>query len=353
MALWMGAAPSARGIEADLRLGGRLALDPEIARRWPWCGSWGYPVGSPLDFSAADPDGAPGFRINRGIGGPDRRRRHHGADLANGRGGDAVRAAAHGLVIHAARDGWNGGFGHHVVLAHRMPDGGVVFTVYAHLLQGSVGVEAGEIVDAGEPLGRVGDTGRASTRHLHFEVRVPRDPGASWVRAEVVDPMAFVEARRPTARTTTGPLDDYARWAEAAAVAPRGAEASERLVRGAWWAMLARAAVSDLDRVPVDPGTLRASLLAEGLLDAADPAEADSVVTWNEVARQVSRMAERGTRLPCGPVERPVHRALCEAELGLAEPFRRIGALAAARSEPTLGRACLVLADFAPPCPGS
>ena len=42
-------------------------------------------------------------------------------------------------------------------------------TVYAHLQ--SADVEAGRLVRAGEPIGRVGRSGSASTDHLHVELR--------------------------------------------------------------------------------------------------------------------------------------------------------------------------------------
>jgi murein DD-endopeptidase MepM/ murein hydrolase activator NlpD len=41
--------------------------------------------------------------------------------------------------------------------------------VYAHLQ--SADVEAGRLVRAGEPIGRVGRSGSASTDHLHVELR--------------------------------------------------------------------------------------------------------------------------------------------------------------------------------------
>jgi murein DD-endopeptidase MepM/ murein hydrolase activator NlpD len=155
------------------RIGGLVTLDPDLSARWCWSGAWRYPVGDPLDFASASPEGAPGYRVNRNVG---RDGGHQGADLDNRRAGDLVRAAAHGVAIVSSDGGWNGGYGGIVVLAHRLADDEMVFSIYAHLANGSVAVTEGACVRAGQPIGRVGRTGRASTSHLHFEVRIPADP---------------------------------------------------------------------------------------------------------------------------------------------------------------------------------
>ena len=67
--------------------------------------------------------------------------------------------------------------GNGVVIAHA--DGWE--TQYCHLAQGSIRVKPGERVKAGQPLGRVGISGKADFPHLHFTVRR---------RGMVVDPFA-------------------------------------------------------------------------------------------------------------------------------------------------------------------
>lgn len=57
-----------------------------------------------------------------------------------------------------------GGFGNLVVLRH--PGG--YQTLYAHLAR--VDVELGQAVASGQPIGTMGDTGRAGNRHLHFSL---------------------------------------------------------------------------------------------------------------------------------------------------------------------------------------
>jgi murein DD-endopeptidase MepM/ murein hydrolase activator NlpD len=97
-------------------------------------------------------------------------RRHTGVDLF-GLPGQAVGAAADGVVVYAGR---RGAYGLHVEVRHRT---GVV-TRYAHLSAAVVSV--GNRVRAGDLIGRVGQSGRATGPHLHFEV---------WREGLPVDPM--------------------------------------------------------------------------------------------------------------------------------------------------------------------
>lgn len=101
--------------------------------------------------------------------GPRWGRNHNGIDLA----------ADHGELIRASRAGevWLAGpvegYGLTVVIGH--DDG--TRTLYAHA--SSLLVEAGDRVEQGQPIARVGSTGRSTGPHLHFEIIVddrPVDP---------------------------------------------------------------------------------------------------------------------------------------------------------------------------------
>jgi murein DD-endopeptidase MepM/ murein hydrolase activator NlpD len=96
-------------------------------------------------------------------------RRHDGVDIAAPEGA-TVSAAAAGTVIYA---GEQAGYGAIVIVRH---EAGLV-TLYAH--NSAVLVEEGDHVARGEPVARVGQTGRTTGPHLHFEVREgarPRNP---------------------------------------------------------------------------------------------------------------------------------------------------------------------------------
>ena len=87
---------------------------------------------------------------------------HHGLDII-ARPGVPVRAAAAGKAV---RSGYESLFGNVVVLEH----GYGYRTLYAHL--GKRLAAAGDIVQKGDPVGTVGETGRTTGAHLHYEVHV-------------------------------------------------------------------------------------------------------------------------------------------------------------------------------------
>jgi LysM repeat protein len=106
---------------------------------------------------------APGSLKTQGIHG------YNAVDLA-GSMGSTIRAAAAGEVIVARTGGWNGGYGNYVVIKHKNG----TQTLYAHLSTLSVG--AGDYVEQAETIGGMGNTGKSTGTHLHFEVRGGRNP---------------------------------------------------------------------------------------------------------------------------------------------------------------------------------
>ena len=84
--------------------------------------------------------------------------------------GNSVRAAGAGEVIVSKSSGWNGGYGQYIVIKHSNG----AQTLYAHLSRNDVGV--GAYVSQGTVIGGVGNTGRSTGPHLHFEVRGGSNP---------------------------------------------------------------------------------------------------------------------------------------------------------------------------------
>jgi murein DD-endopeptidase MepM/ murein hydrolase activator NlpD len=176
-----------------LLLAGLLPFSFDMMGRWPAATLWRLPVGDAHDLSQPNTADEPAYVATRNIGGTGR---HQGADLSNRQAGGEVRAAADGIVVFAGERVPDHGYGEHVVVAHRLPEGGLVYTVYAHLAPGTVAVQAGATVHSGDHLGQVGRTGVATSPHLHFEVRLAKDPQERWEKTKVVDPLAFVEAHQ-------------------------------------------------------------------------------------------------------------------------------------------------------------
>jgi murein DD-endopeptidase MepM/ murein hydrolase activator NlpD len=136
----------------------------------------GYPINqAPIEISPF------GMRFSESRGAW---KMHTGIDLIVTEG-TPVLASAAGKVILVDEVS---GYGLTVVVDH----GGGWQTLYAHLFE--LSVQPGDQVHRGQPLGRVGESGRASTPHLHFEIRQRR--GARMV---ALDPAPFLRSRVPGA----------------------------------------------------------------------------------------------------------------------------------------------------------
>lgn len=133
--------------------------EPQLERRGP------APFVHPL----------PGARISSSFANyivKSRGRMHHGIDFAAPKG-TPVYAASSGVVISADQTSLNDAFGKAVLIEH----GDQLTSLSAHLSR--IDVQLGDFVQAGQQIGLVGATGRATGPHLHFELwrgSVPQDP---------------------------------------------------------------------------------------------------------------------------------------------------------------------------------
>lgn len=107
--------------------------------------------------------------------GPRRRRMHNGLDIKVYIG-DTIRAAFSGKVRMVKYE--RRGYGKYVVIRH---ENGLE-TVYGHLSKQIVNED--QYVEAGEPIGLGGNTGRSTGSHLHFETRFL---GQAINPAEIID----------------------------------------------------------------------------------------------------------------------------------------------------------------------
>lgn len=102
-------------------------------------------------------------------------RMHNGTDFA-GPIGTPIYSTADGVVTHA---GWSSGYGRLIKIQHEFG----IETRYAHLNR--IRVEVGQRVSRGQRIGDMGNSGRSTGPHLHYEVRVGGRP---------VNPMIYIRA---------------------------------------------------------------------------------------------------------------------------------------------------------------
>ena len=118
-----------------------------------------------------------GHRIDPIDGGDDF---HAGLDIAAERG-QPVYATAAGTVTHI---GFQGGYGNLIVINH----GFGLETRYGHLLNYSV--KDGANVKRGDVIGHVGNTGRSTGFHLHYEV---------LANGKLLNPLQLLSQQKPRA----------------------------------------------------------------------------------------------------------------------------------------------------------
>jgi len=116
------------------------------------------------------------FRFTSGFG-PRWGRMHSGTDFAAAYG-TPIYATADGVVTHA---GWQSGYGRLVKIQHEFG----LETRYAH--QSEIMVKVGQRVSRGQQIGAMGNSGRSTGTHLHYEVRVG---------GKAVNPMTYIKAGR-------------------------------------------------------------------------------------------------------------------------------------------------------------
>ncbi|USK67770.1 M23 family metallopeptidase [Peribacillus frigoritolerans] len=105
---------------------------------------------------------------------------HAGIDLANPAANVPIVAAADGTVI---RSYYSSSYGNVVFVSHNI-EGKVYTTLYAHME--SRLVSNGQSISKGQQIGYMGNTGRSTGKHLHFEIH-----DGAWKNP--INPMKFLE----------------------------------------------------------------------------------------------------------------------------------------------------------------
>lgn len=127
---------------------------------WTWPTNQGYTISSPYGWRVDPIDGS--------------RSLHTGLDIAGTGLGSPVYAADNGTVVKSEYNG--AGYGNYIVINHNNG----LYTTYAHMNERIS--QIGDTVAKGQVIGYVGQTGRATGPHLHFEVWSGGEPFAGGSR---------------------------------------------------------------------------------------------------------------------------------------------------------------------------
>lgn len=103
---------------------------------------------------------------------------HTGIDISGGNASGKIVLAAESGIVEMVKYS-HSSYGNQVVINH----GNGIKTRYAHMLDNSICVSAGQSVTRGQAIGRVGSTGNSTGPHLHFEV---------IVNGSNVNPLSFI-----------------------------------------------------------------------------------------------------------------------------------------------------------------
>ncbi|GAA1751006.1 M23 family metallopeptidase [Aeromicrobium alkaliterrae] len=152
------------GVDTPLieALGNTICSTLQTANGQVSASGWANPAAGPLTSQF-------GMRTNPVTG---VYRLHAGTDFGGGGCGGPIWAAQSGVVTFAGFD--SGGNG-----TIKIDHAGGITTAYLHMFEDGILVREGDNVQAGQQIGRVGNSGNSTGCHLHFETRVlgePTDP---------------------------------------------------------------------------------------------------------------------------------------------------------------------------------
>lgn len=115
-------------------------------------------------------------------------RRHEGVDIM-APAGTPVRAAMSGTIVKLFSSSRGG------VTVYQRDEAGRLILYYAHLLSYAPGLREGLKIKQGQVIALVGQSGNATTPHLHFEVHRANAAG-QWWRGEVLNPYLALKTGR-------------------------------------------------------------------------------------------------------------------------------------------------------------
>jgi murein DD-endopeptidase MepM/ murein hydrolase activator NlpD len=125
------------------------------------------------------------------------KKHHNGVDIWQGGATTYLEAWADGKVIAVRPNNDPNSAGHSIIVQSTVMGKKVTWT-YFHMVKGSIKVKVGQKIQAGDVVGKMGDTGFATGKHLHWEIwagHIKGQPMAGFNTGKgYYDPMEFIKA---------------------------------------------------------------------------------------------------------------------------------------------------------------
>lgn len=119
--------------------------------------------------------------------------KHKGVDIGHhNNSDDTILAHSKGVVVkvvtnHPQNDKTGSSYGNHIIIDH----GSGYWTLYAHLSK-DIYVSKSQIVEQGQYIAMMGNSGRSTAKHLHFEVRKGKND-----TSHRIDPTKYIKFDLP------------------------------------------------------------------------------------------------------------------------------------------------------------
>ena len=125
------------------------------------------------------------------------KKHHNGVDIWQGGATTYLEACFDGKVVGVSTSTDPAGAGNKVVVQSTVMGKKITWT-YFHMVAGSIKVKVGQKIEAGTIVGKMGDTGFATGKHVHWEIwkgHLKSQPMKGFnTGAGFYDPMAFTKA---------------------------------------------------------------------------------------------------------------------------------------------------------------
>jgi murein DD-endopeptidase MepM/ murein hydrolase activator NlpD len=125
------------------------------------------------------------------------KKHHNGVDIWQGKNPTYLEAWADGKVIAVYKSDNPNSSGHRVDVQSTVMGKKVTWT-YFHMVPGSIKVKKGQRIEAGQVVGKMGQSGFATGKHLHWEIwagHIKRQPMAGFHNGKgYYNPMVFCKA---------------------------------------------------------------------------------------------------------------------------------------------------------------